>query len=488
MNKTILYIQLVAYPLAVFLGIFTFNSNPIEPANQEAEASVAPKNVVLILADDQPYHTLQYMPNVKSLLVDMGVKFNNAFATTPLCCPSRSSVLSGQYGHNHGVLNNKMPKKLKDSSTIATWLKNIGYYTGYAGKYLNGYDSLTFTPWPYLPPGWDKWLAWISGTGDRFYNYSVVDDGVVIKYGSTENDYSTSVYAKKALDIINNAPSDKPLFLMLAPNAPHAPAKVLSQDTGAYKNFGFTTSRSPSYNEADVNDKPKWVRDLPLITSTKSKNADIFHRRQIGSLQAIDRTVKDIVDALTQTGRIDNTVIIYTADNGLSWGEHRWLDLKICPYEECARVPLVIRGPGITPGTRDQLAANIDIAATIAELTGATPDIALDGQSLVPILNDATLPGRSELLLEYRGGALKNSYSAVRTATQLYAEYANGDKEFYDLTLDPFQMTNTVNDPANASVIASLKAKLDVMKVPRSSSAYTEQLLRGEDSLINIEE
>jgi len=431
-----------------------------------AGAPPAPPTLVLILDDDQRADTIQYMPILQRELVARGVTFTNAFVTTPLCCPSRASLLRGQYAHNTGVLTNgggDLPEEREsrhpggaeafdDRSTLATWLKAAGYRTGLFGKYLNGYMQLTTR----VPPGWDEWVVFAGG----FFGYPLNENGVVRRMGNAPEDYGTDVIARRAVQFIDRGGS-APLFVYLAPFAPHAPATPHPRDAAAFRDLA--PWRPPSYNEADLSDKPQWVRRLPSLTPQRQAQGDEFRRQQLRSLQAVDRAIGEIIEALRRTGRLEGAVILFTADNGLSWGEHRWLDRKSCAYEECVRVPFVVRGPGIPAGRTDaRFVHNIDIAPTFAELAGVRPGLPVDGRSLLPLLRgDAAW--REEILLEYWGPALL-TWTAVRTDRWKYVEYENGDRELYDLAADPYEMSSIAGSAQGVQVLPDLRRRLDLLR------------------------
>lgn len=415
-------------------------------------------NIILILTDDQRADTLQYMPLTKDRLADRGVTFNNNFCPTPVCAPSRASILTGLYGHNHQIMKNSdSSDKFDDSSTLPIWLKSSGYYTGLIGKYLNDYNDKYMPTWPYQPPGWDVWMPFKDDPG--YNNYFLIENLKEVLYGSGDENYSTTVLANKAVDFIQSAPVTKPMFLYFAVKAPHNPAKPLDSDLTKFSTL--SPYRPPSFNEADVSDKPAWVRNEPLLNSTAIKYNDTFRKKQIACLQAVDRSVAQIVDKLEQTGRLSNSIIIFTSDHGMMWGEHRISIAKNCAYEEAAKAPLIIRTP--TTGTakvKDQLVMNIDLPATISEYAGVTPPYKLNGKSLKGLIDETAVSWRQEVLLEARNPVM----SGVRSTRYVYFEYATGEKEFYDLANDPYQLQSKHNDAAYASVIGDLKTKLEILK------------------------
>jgi uncharacterized repeat protein (TIGR01451 family) len=430
-------------------------------ANDSAAVSVIasrpqPPDIIVILTDDQPGYMQSFLPITNALIGDQGVRFDNYFVSTPICGASRANLFSGQYSHNNGVYGNgNAATRFDDSSSIATWLHDAGYKTALVGKYFNNYDE-TGT---YVPPGWDEWRVFVN---TLYYDFDLVENGVIVHYDSTGANYSTKVLANHAVSIIQQTPAGQPLFLEVATWGPHAPATPAPEDEDDFA--GLPAYSPPSYNEADVSDKPLWVRNLPLLTTNDGKHIKDLHQKFAESMQSIDRAVGDIMDALAASGRLQNAVVIFASDNGWSFGAHRW-ERKLCPYEECAHVPLLIRAPGLTPRSEAVLTSNIDLAPTIAEFAGIQPGLPVNGLSLVPLLNNPATPWRDAVLLENLSGAEADmNYSAVRSDRYLYAEYTNGDHELYDLVTDPFQLDNAVNNPAYASVVASLQLKLQQLK------------------------
>lgn len=454
-------------PAAIALALFGLTALSLALATLTALGRTAPAqqrpDIVLIVTDDQRYDLMQFMPLTNSLIGDQGVRFTRAFAPTALCCPSRAGILTGLHSHNHGVIGNVAPNGgatvFDDRSTLATWLRAAGYRTALIGKYLNEYSRLT--PWPYIPPGWQVWRALKESAG--YYSYTIVTEtGAQIPYsGRTTSSYSTNLLASEAVQFIDNAVPGKPFFLYFAPFAPHHPALQAPEDVGKFA--ALPPLRPPSYNELDVSDKPSWVRALPPMKQSVRDTTDAVYRRQAESLQAVDRAVRDIMVALQAKGRLANAVIIFTSDNGLALGEHRYYLNKGCVYEECVHVPLLVRAPGILPREDAHLISNVDLAPTIARFAGITPPVPVNGMSFKQLLSDPGAPWRSALLLETLTLNPKNQ-RAVRTNRYVYVEYKNGDRELYDLAADPHQLANAVNDPANAQVVANLKSRLAALK------------------------
>ena len=362
--------------------------NPSPETVSQPPREAPPPSIVLILTDDQRSDTMWAMPTVRGELAGKGIMFENGYVSNPLCCPSRASILTGQYSHSTGVYTNqgRQPfggfQAFDDRSTIATWLQEAGYRTAMLGKYLNGYEE------PYVPPGWDHWFAtYVNGA---FYRYRVTDDGLIKRYGSGRHDYGTDVLAGEAVRFIGSTPADTPLFLYFAPHAPHEPAIAAPGDRHTFSDL--SRWRPPSFDEADVSDKPAYIRNQLLDAGSRAE-IDAFRRRQYRSLLAVDRAVSDIIQALEESGRLANTLIVFTSDNGMVWGEHRW-GTKLVPYEESIRVPYVVRYDAGIPSARtdERLVVNIDLAPTFAALAGI-PAPGAEGESLLPLLGDPMASG-----------------------------------------------------------------------------------------------
>jgi N-acetylglucosamine-6-sulfatase len=423
-------------------------------------AVAAQPNVVLILTDDQRRDTLAAMPTVERELVGGGVTFTDAIAVNPLCCPSRASFLTGRYSHSTGVYDNRAPnggaRSFDASSTLATWLAAVGYRTAYVGKYLNGYR------YSVVPPGWHHWRGYNGG----FFNYWLSVDGAGVFFTGGEESYSTDVLTREAVSFIET--TSDPFFLVYAPYAPHAPARPAPRHDGAFG--GLPRWRPPSYDEPDVADKPAWARERARLTDAQQAAGDEFRRRQFASLLAVDQGVEAILGALRASGRLENTVLVFSSDNGLLWGEHRQWNRKVSAFEESIRIPLVVRYDALTLGGRreSRLAANIDVAPTIAELAGTSAPGA-EGVSLVPLLSDSPAPSprlrRDFLLIEHlqgQGGttAAVPTYCAVRGRQFKYVVYSTREEELYDLDRDPFELENRASDPDRRPTVLRLRREL----------------------------
>ena len=440
------------------------------PDKDRSKASAAPvepyypPNVVLILTDDQRWDTVSEMPTVMAELAGHGITFARGYVSNPLCCPSRASILTGQYSHSNGVYTNQARvhggfAAFDDRSTVATWLDDAGYRTAMIGKYLNGYEGT------YVPPGWDRWFAtYLNGA---FYDYLATDDGLERAYGSDPADYGTSVLASQAVGFIDSTPSDTPLFLYFAPHAPHAPAMAAPGDRRAYTDL--RPWRPPAYNEADTSDKPAYVADRPPLDALDAARIDEFRQSQLSSLLALDRAIGEIVEALERNGRLENTLIVFTSDNGMLWGEHRWWT-KLVPYEESIHVPFIVRFDAMirSPRVEDRLVLNIDLAPTFAELSSVRTDDA-DGRSLAPLFEGEGAPWRTDFLLEHLQRAPRTvpTYCGVHSDRYVYVRYRTGEEELYDLDRDPAQLENGIESDRYAETLNAMRQRLRAMCDPR---------------------
>jgi arylsulfatase A-like enzyme len=446
---------------------------PSSPAQLVPRSSGRP-NLILILTDDQRWDTVftehalpapvptPVMPNVVRELAQSGVTFPNGFVTTALCCPSRSSILTGEYSHNTGIHTNGGSDggfaNFDDTSTIATWLQSAGYRTALVGKYLNGYA----TGAPCVPPGWDEWHAFVQV---KYYDYDFDDNGVVTRFGTAPADYSQNILTQRALQFIDDS-AGHPFFLYFAPKAPHGPATPRPDHIGLFA--ALPAFRPPNYATAPTNG-PAWVQALNWTTQEQS-NTDQFRKDQLESLQAVDEAVRDIMQKLRDIGEDDNTLVIFTGDNGFSWGSHKWKP-KQCPYQECMRVPMIMRyPPGGTSARVDTRAIlNIDFAPTFAELATATipPTHTVNGTSVVPLLTGTPVTWRTDFLNEHWGGQIPDNAQVQNGQykyTEYYAEPPPIETELYNLSADPYELNNRTNDGSLAGVKASLKSRLDALR------------------------
>jgi N-acetylglucosamine-6-sulfatase len=436
------------------------------PAGHDpAAAGPSRPNIVLILSDDERWDSNRRMANVQRLLAARGVTFTNAFVTTSECCPSRASILTGQYSRHTGVVQNYGPRSypaFRERSTVPVWLLRAGYQTALVGKYLNDYPVYGRHR---IPPGWSGWWAIDSRPEQRYYDYTLNENGRLVRYGVAPTDYSTMVLGRKAVGFLARA--REPFFLYFAPIAPHLPAIPAPRDLAAPLEL---PRPRPDFEERDLSDKP-WSGTHRRVLAPHAVgflDRDI-EGRQLQTLRALDRQVAAIVRALRKRGLLDRTVVLYASDNGFLWGEHR-LGGKIWPYEESIRVPLIVRVPWQSAwGRRDaHMVLNIDLASTIAELAGVEPGIRQDGRSLVSLLRGESPRWRREFVIEYLGESQLSlggppPFSALRTRRWLYVEYLNGWRELYDLRRDPYELRNRAGDPALAKTSSRLARRLHAL-------------------------
>ena len=440
-----------------------------------AQANPKP-NFVFIIADDMRYDELKYMPKTRSFLGSRGMTFSRAYFANPLCCPSRTSILKGMYAHNHNVWFNSSSSEGgwqgfkaqgHERDNLATRLNGAGYRTGLIGQYLKNYDGSS------VPPGWDDWFGHYGGS---YYGLRVNDNGTLRRYGNTASDYSTDVFSNEAQGFIaTSAQSGEPFFAYIAPMAPHYPSKAAPRDLNTYD--GLKAPRPPSFNEADVSDKPPWIRSLPLLSPDQIAQIDTRQENRAETLQALDDLVEGVVNELESAGVLNNTYIFFTSDNGFEMGEHRKFDGKRQPYEESAHAPLLVRGPGMAGGsTTGRLALNTDFFPTFTDLAGIQTPSYVDGRSLRPVLNDSatTSTWRSAILFETRfeSGTGKNFYAIRTNGGRKYIEYGGGFRELYNLSTDPDELFNTYNA---TSPPTSLAARLQALKGCAGDSCRTAE-------------
>ena len=487
-----------------------------------------PPNVVLILTDDLALDdvnedSLEHMPNLKSLMED-GTTFENAFVTNSLCCPSRATILRGQYTHNHHILHNQPPlggaERFRlsggDTSTMATWVEERGYRTAFFGKYLNGYAGT------YVPPGWEEWHA-VSG---NFLSNDLNENGYIVSYDA-DRYHLDDVLSEQASGYAERAASpdppfftaDMPFLMWIGTKAPHQPATPAPRDKNTYPDV--TLPRPPSFDEGDVSDKPAWIRDNPSLSAEQKIYMEKLYRKRLQSMLAVDDMIGDLIGALRKSGKLENTYIFFTSDNGFHLGQHRLGAGKWTAYEEDIRIPLVVSGPGVPEGkTLRHVVLTNDLAPTFADLAEADVPSFVDGRSLKPLLTDDPTPledWRKRLLIEavaernsvprppfvnesevtpiLTGDPLPNDWrrssaksaqtsevwgrpwmKALRTNNYLYVEYKTGEHELYDLRKDPYELDNEYTS-ATPELKQRLEAQLDAL---RQCSA--EECRMAEDS------
>ncbi len=441
--------------------LFTAASGTAPTAAQEGPAK---PNFVFILADDMRKDDLKYMPKTNALLGDQGMRFENAFVSYGLCCPSRATIMRGQYAHNTDVWSNKRgpdggwegyQNHGNEQDNVATRLHDAGYRTGLFGKYFNGYYDTA-----HVPPGWDDWFGkftrFTKSSRHYYYNYDVNDNGTIKHFGSTKTDYSTDVIRQQAKEFIGASVAEgKPFLAYVAPSAPHGPAIPARRHLHTFD--GEQAPRLPSFNEEDVSDKPPWIQSKLELTEAQIASIDTTHENRVESLQALDSLVEGMVNQLRREEALSNTYVVFTSDNGSYYGEHRInmrddLTDKSLPYEESLHMPLLIRGPGVQAGsTTDALTLNTDFLPTFTDLGGIQTPEYVDGRSLRSLIEgDADASWRTAILLERRN--LKepgSSLYGIRTeGGKKYIEYEGGFRELYDLRSDPHELANSYDTTA----------------------------------------
>lgn len=484
-----------AWPLPALLMVLAGCAEErVGPSRQQMAYATARPNVVVIMTDDQTVESMRVMPLTRDLIGSAGVSFDNSMVTYALCCPSRATFLTGQYSHNHGVRSNAPPEgghaALDHSNILPVWLQSAGYATGHVGKYLNGYGSADPLE---IPPGWTEWYAPIGGSADNYFDYELNENGSVVAYGSAPEEYQSDVYAEKAVDFIQRRAPDAaagvaPFFLFVGYPAPHIGTPVEPGDPSSLTSpvpaprhkgrfAGEQLPATPAFNEADMGDKPRSLRRRPLLTADQVSEIGEVYRQRLESLLAVDEGVQRMVEALQAAGVLDNTVLLFTSDNGFFQGEHRIDFGKTLPYEPAVKVPLLARGPGIAPGGRlSALVANIDLAPTIVELAGATAGRTMDGRSLVPFLSGERTtwggPGARHVLVEDSpSGGPANRFWSIKRGPYVYTEYDNGDRELYDLNVDSAQVASRHADEAYAKIRRQLAKRLAALKSCQGPSA-----------------
>jgi N-acetylglucosamine-6-sulfatase len=440
-----------------------------------AAAAAERPNIVVVTTDDQRASDMRVMPEVRRLIGGAGTTFENSYVSYPLCCPSRATFLTGQYSHNHGVTWNNFPNGgyyafRNQSDTLPVWLQRAGYHTALIGKYLNEYGERDPRE---VPVGWDDWYGGVDPSTYHYFGFTLNENGRLRHYGNRPRDYQTDVLARKAVRLIRErAPRRQPFFLWVTPTAPHTvtdtaraegtPAVPAPRHAKRFANARLP--RPPSFDEADMSDKPQLLRYLPAFTPEQIDELTEHHRGRLGSLLAVDEAVARMVAALRRAGELDDTLFVFTSDNGWLLGEHRIRGQKYLGFEESIKVPLMIRGPGFPAGRQVQeLASNVDLAPTFLALAGARPGRPQDGVPLMRLLGRR--PPKRDLLVET--GANNPglpTYSQLHTRRWVLEDVSTGEVELYDLARDPFQLQNRAHDPAFAAIRAKLAARLERLR------------------------
>lgn len=425
-----------------------------------AVAPTTPLNVVVIVTDDQVEGTMDAMPITRDLIRDQGVTLRDGIIPTSTCCPSRTTLLTGQYSHTTGVYRNLGPNGGwsafhsggSEEHTLAVALHDQGYRTGLFGKYLNGF---ALADPGYVPPGWDSFHTIYDPSSKpalaagAYYNYELRGTGQTESFGQEPTDYSTDVIASESLNFIQTTPVDQPLFLYFAPTGPHSPFVYAPRHEGLWNREPV----SPAVKQRTAN-APSFLPQQVVNPAHMSKNL----RDQHLALMAVDEAVGQIVEALGT--RSENTLFVYMSDNGLQFGEHGLVH-KYSPYSGSTDVPMFLRWDGaIRPGSTFRgIITNADLAASIADATGVSL-VDADGVSFF----SAQHPDGAAL--EAMADRNHPAYCGWRTTRYLYVYYATGEEELYDYRHDPYELINQANQPDYADTQAAMRRRSEASCSP----------------------
>ena len=432
------------------------------------------RNVVLLLADDLDWPLFDDVP-LLSEFMDQGTTLTNFVVTESLCCPSRSSIMRGQYVHNHKVISN-IPQTGggwqtfydlgRQKDCLPVWLSEAGITTSHFGKYLNGFPSRKQKP-TYTPPGWANFVSTTRGkvayTG---YNYTLNTNGTLQKYGNQPTDFLEDVLTAKTNEWLETATD--PFYLEFSYYLPHSPAPAAPRFTGT--RAGSQAPRLPNYNAFGIYE-PAWLKSQPKLGPKQQSNLDLLWTRRLESAESMADSFHAIMAQLETTGHLDDTLVIITSDNGYHVGSHRIPSGKHTPYREDSVVPAIFIGPGIAKGvTIDAMTSTIDLAPTITAIQGAATPTWLDGRNLMPLLLDPeNAPWRTGVLTENMApttpddpdysGFEAPKYDAVRTQDYLYVDY--GRKQgaaLYNLQTDPYEINNVIRS-TDQTIVRQLAAQ-----------------------------
>jgi arylsulfatase A-like enzyme len=427
-------------------------------AAQQPAANTAQRiNIVFILTDDLSWNLVQYMPHVQQMQRD-GATFVNYFVTDSLCCPSRTSILTGRFPHNSGIYRNTgndggyqaFQAHGLEPTTFATALAAAGARAGMLGKYLNGYLPARHAP----AAGWALWA--VAGNGYRNFNYNLNLNGRIVPHRDAPEDYLTDVVSGLAQNFIRGT-SGQPFLVEIATFSPHAPYVPAPRDANAFPDL--RAPRTPAFNAAPDAGAVRWLAQHRALTPDDMAMIDRDFRRRAQSVLAVDAMIAALQQAVAAAGQSGNTYFVFSSDNGYHMGEHRLMPGKMTAFDEDIRVPLIVTGPGIPAGrVVEQIAENVDLAPTFLELMGAPPLATADGHSLAALLRgQSPADWRTLALVEHRGPVTDTSdpdmpavrsgnpttYEAIRARDWVYVEYADGEREYHDRTSDPNELQNS---------------------------------------------
>jgi N-acetylglucosamine-6-sulfatase len=455
------------------------------------------------------------MPNTLDLIAKRGATFNRYYVPYPLCCPSRVSMLTGRYSHNNGVKGNIQPNggftgfsfRAAATHNLATWLQGAGYRTMHVGKFLNGYGDPPWDNGTAVAPGWNAWHSIVKADTEHYsYGYTLNVNGQLQGPFGDPGSWETREYGVRddpgcpfeplnglpcfhVTDTLSNiaraellaTPPEQPFYLQLDYTDPHGDFRRPAGPEPALRHYDWFKgarhphSRAEGFDEGNVTDKPRFIRDAPHLSPNEKRTYRVYYQKQLEALRTVDDGVKLVIDTLGGLGRLRNTYVLFISDNGFFFGEHRLLGGKFLAYEPSTHMPFLVRGPGIKPGSQTgELAANIDIAPTLLELAGAEADKSIDGRSLVPFLEDEELRSRRPILFESfvetadvqaqgaissaprRNGAVASSggkatasllappkdYAGIRLGPYKYIAWPTGEKELYNINRDPNELNS----------------------------------------------
>ena len=470
--------------LAIATALLAAASAPAASAAPRGTQAGPRPNIVFIMTDDQTARSLSVMRNLYLGVRRRGTTFTQAISTYPLCCPSRATYLTGQYSHNHGVIHNAGPfggyVRLDNTNTLPVWLQQFGYRTIHLGRYLNGYGTQN-PDVTEIPPGWSDWHSTVDPYTFNYTSWRMNVNGVISDQPGPGNagEFQTDYFGRRAVELINEAArSPQPFFLSLTFPAPHSgsprdpddPVGLRTPSPAPRHRDAFANTplpRPPNFDEGNVYDKPQIVADRGRVQGGNLAAVQENYQQELESLLSVDDAVGNVMRALGHSGELENTLVIYTSDNGFFHGEHRVRSEKILPYEPGIRVPLAMAGPGVPRNKRlNQLVGNIDLAPTILEAAGAKPGRVQDGRSLLELTRDPSLELGREFVIENGQGV--NSvpmFRALRNNRFLYVQHGTtGEQELYDLRRDPYELRNLEDADAYASTRALLARRLRALK------------------------